>query len=77
MQTHETQLLLYALSSQAAHGACKETQPNSWDVTNRAKWQAWHGLQDMDKTEAMRLFVKTLEEDEVQLPVTRVSCVAH
>eukprot|EP00892_Ulva_mutabilis_P007657 jgi/Ulvmu1/5263/UM022_0057.1 len=62
--THETQLLLYALSSQAAHGACKEPQPNSWDITAKAKWQAWTGLQDMDKTEAMRLFVKTLEEDE-------------
>ena len=31
----------------------------------KAKWQAWSGLQDMDQTEAMRLFVKTLEEDEV------------
>ena len=70
--SQDTQLILYGLSSQVAHGACKEPQPSSWNTLEHAKWTAWRGLKDMDKMEAMRLFVKTLEEDEV--PLSNTAC---
>lgn len=63
--SQDTQLILYGLSSQVAHGPCRDPQPSSWNTLEHAKWTAWRGLKDMDKLEAMRLFVKTLEEDEV------------
>jgi acyl-CoA-binding protein len=60
----DTLLLLFALSSQVEHGPCKEPKPSAWDSATHAKWYAWSGLQNMPGNEAMRLFVKTLEEDE-------------
>jgi acyl-CoA-binding protein len=67
--TQDTLLLLYALSSQVEHGPCREPKPSTWQSSaTHAKWQAWHGLQSMEGNEAMRLFVKTLEEDEVLRP---------
>lgn len=60
----DTLLLLFALSSQVEHGPCQDPKPSAWDGTKTAKWHAWSGLKDMSGTEAMRLFVKTLEEDE-------------
>jgi acyl-CoA-binding protein len=60
----DTKLILYGLSCQVSHGPCKDTQPNTWNSVELAKWTAWHGLKDMEAMEAMRLFVKTLEEDE-------------
>ena len=64
--SRETQLILFGLSSQVAHGPCDEPQPSSWsNQIELEKWTAWNSLKDMDRMEAMRLFVKTLEEDEV------------
>jgi acyl-CoA-binding protein len=63
--SQDTQLILFGLSSQVSQGPCKDPQPSSWNTLETAKWTAWHGLKDMDKNEAMRLFVKTLEEEEV------------
>lgn len=62
----DTLLLLYALSSQVEYGSCKEPKPSAWQGEAHAKWHAWQGLQNMESSEAMRLFVKTLEEDEVR-----------
>lgn len=59
----EAQLLLYALHQQATQGPCTEAKPWSWNPVEQAKWHAWSGLKDMDRMEAMRLFVKTLEEE--------------
>jgi acyl-CoA-binding protein len=63
--SQDTQLILFGLSCQVAQGPCKEPQPSSWKKLESAKWAAWHGLKDMDRNEAMRLFVRTLEEEEV------------
>ena len=44
-------------------GPCAEPKPWGWNVVNNAKWQSWKQLGDMSKMEAMRLFVRTLEEE--------------
>jgi len=36
---------------------------------DNAKWTSWSGLGNMPPMEAMRLYVRTLEEDEVRSPV--------
>lgn len=58
----ETKLILYALNQQAVHGECKEPKPWVWSAVESAKWNSWMQLKDMPKVEAMRLFVKVLEE---------------
>ena len=56
------QLLLYALSQQAQHGACKEPRPSLFDTVAKAKWSAWCELGERSKMEAMFMFVQTVDE---------------
>uniref|UniRef100_A0A061SA78 Acyl--binding domain-containing protein 4-like n=1 Tax=Tetraselmis sp. GSL018 TaxID=582737 RepID=A0A061SA78_9CHLO len=60
----DTRLLLYALNQQATIGPCKETKPWGWNVVETAKWQTWSQLGNMSAVEAMRLYVRELEENE-------------
>lgn len=62
---NETRLLFYALHKQATAGQCKEAKPWSWNVVESAKWQSWSQLGDMSSMDAMRLYVKTLDEEQV------------
>mmetsp|Transcript_29037 Transcript_29037/g.55726 ORF Transcript_29037/g.55726 Transcript_29037/m.55726 type:complete len:681 (+) Transcript_29037:245-2287(+) len=70
--TDETRLILYALEMQATLGP-QAKQPGSkstWSLfggvkesIEAAKQTTWRSLGDLDKFEAMRLFVKTTEEE--------------
>ena len=60
----ETRLLLYALGQQATEGPCKDTKPWGWNVVETAKWQTWSQLGTMSKVEAMRLYVRELEDEQ-------------
>ncbi|KAI8475739.1 MAG: hypothetical protein J3K34DRAFT_480381 [Monoraphidium minutum] len=60
----EPRLLLYALSQQAAAGPNTTPQPWGWNVVDSAKWQSWKQLGNMARMEAMRLYVKTLDEEQ-------------
>nr|APO15848.1 ring-finger protein [Sesuvium portulacastrum] len=57
-------LLLYALFQQATVGPCNTPKPRAWSPVEQSKWQSWNGLGSMPSTEAMRLFVKILEEED-------------
>ncbi|KAL0028321.1 hypothetical protein WJX79_010343 [Trebouxia sp. C0005] len=59
----ENRLALFALEQQALVGSCKEPKPWGWNVVESAKWQAWSQLQDMAPVEAMRLYVRLLEDE--------------
>lgn len=59
----ENRLALYALEQQALIGSCTEPKPWGWNVVESAKWQAWSQLQDMAPVEAMRLYVRLLEDE--------------
>ncbi|KAJ6876760.1 acyl-CoA-binding domain-containing protein 4 [Populus alba x Populus x berolinensis] len=61
---NDTALLLYALYQQATVGPCNVPKPSSWKAVEQSKWKSWQGLGNMASTEAMRLFVKILEEDD-------------
>ncbi|XP_022946643.1 acyl-CoA-binding domain-containing protein 4-like isoform X2 [Cucurbita moschata] len=60
----EAALLLYGLYQQATVGRCNVPEPSSWHAMEKSKWKSWNGLGNMAPVEAMRLFVKILEEEE-------------
>jgi len=63
--TDETRLLLFALYSQATSGPCAAPKPWGMFATpvESAKWEAWNHLGQMNGAEAMRLYVKTMEQE--------------
>ncbi|KAL1198033.1 Acyl-CoA-binding domain-containing protein 5 [Cardamine amara subsp. amara] len=62
--TNDTALLLYALHQQATVGPCSIPKPSVWNPVKQSKWKSWQGLGTMPSIEAMRLFVKILEEED-------------
>ncbi|XP_010464068.1 PREDICTED: acyl-CoA-binding domain-containing protein 4 isoform X2 [Camelina sativa] len=60
----DTALLFYALYQQATVGPCNTPKPSAWRPVEQSKWRSWQELGTMPSTEAMRLFVKILEEDD-------------
>jgi acyl-CoA-binding protein len=66
----DTKLLLYALQQQAQQGPCKDPKPWGWNVVESAKWQSWTQLGTMPNMEAMRLYVRTLDELQVGMEAT-------
>ncbi|CAN1219859.1 Acyl-CoA-binding domain-containing protein 4, partial [Linum perenne] len=60
----DTALLLYGLYHQATVGPCNTPKPSAWNAVELSKWKSWQGLGNMVTTEAMRLFVKILEEED-------------
>ncbi|XP_051145169.1 acyl-CoA-binding domain-containing protein 4-like isoform X2 [Andrographis paniculata] len=61
--SNDAALLLYALYQQATVGPCNISKPKAWNPVEQSKWTSWNGLGNMASTEAMRLFVKILEEE--------------
>ncbi|XP_074591673.1 acyl-CoA-binding domain-containing protein 6-like [Curcuma longa] len=61
---NDVALLLYGLYQQATVGPCTVPKPRAWNPVEQSKWTSWHGLGNMASTEAMRLFVKVLEEED-------------
>ncbi|KAH1071511.1 hypothetical protein AAZX31_03G216400 [Glycine max] len=59
-----TALLLYSLYQQASVGPCNIPEPSTWKLVEHSKWASWNQLGNMSSTEAMRLFVKILEEED-------------
>lgn len=60
----DTVLLLYALYKQATLGPCTTPKPWTWNMVEIAKWNSWNHLGNMNSMEAMRLFVRTLEDSD-------------
>ncbi|KAJ7571126.1 hypothetical protein O6H91_01G150000 [Diphasiastrum complanatum] len=62
--TNDTSLVLHALYQQATIGKCNTAKPWGWNTVELAKWSSWNQLASMTSMEAMRLFVRTLEEED-------------
>lgn len=60
----DSALLLFALYQQATVGPCTAPKPSAWKPVEVSKWSSWSKLGNMASTEAMRLFVKILEEED-------------
>ncbi|XP_018490582.1 acyl-CoA-binding domain-containing protein 4 isoform X2 [Raphanus sativus] len=61
--SNDTALIFYALHQQATVGPCNTPKPSAWRPVEQSKWKSWQGLGTMPSMEAMRLFVKILEEE--------------
>ena len=61
----ELRLVLYALHQQATVGTCTEAKPWGWNVVESAKWESWNQLGNMSSVEAMRLYVRMVEDAQV------------
>ena len=59
----ETRLILYALQSQAERGPCEPRSKWGMAAEDRAKHETWANLGKMEPFEAMRLFVKLLDDE--------------
>ncbi|XP_073235892.1 acyl-CoA-binding domain-containing protein 5-like [Porites lutea] len=66
--SYDTMLKFYAFYKQAKEGECCESKPGFWDVVKKAKWEAWHGLGQMSKEEAMESYVFELKKVMQNLP---------
>ncbi|CAN8269658.1 unnamed protein product [Cochlearia groenlandica] len=62
--SNDVALILYALHQQATVGPCNTPKPSVWRPVEQSKWKSWQGLGTMPSIEAMRLFVKILEEED-------------
>ncbi|KAF3541701.1 hypothetical protein F2Q69_00024894 [Brassica cretica] len=62
--SNDAALLLYALHQQATVGPCNTPKPSAWNPAEQSKWKSWQGLGTMPSIEAMRHFVKILEEGD-------------
>lgn len=56
----DAMLQLYAYYKIATEGPCSTSQPNAWQPTARAKWNAWQKLGNMPQEEAMQKYVGVL-----------------
>ncbi|KAF5836080.1 hypothetical protein DUNSADRAFT_6500 [Dunaliella salina] len=62
--SQEIQLALFSLSKQIDEGPCNVPKPWSWNAVESTKWMAWNQLGKMSAVEAMRLYVRTLDEEQ-------------
>eukprot|EP01136_Pigoraptor_vietnamica_P042928 Opistho-1_new@17684 len=58
--SNEQKLKFYSAFKQATEGPCDKPKPSFWDVVAKAKWDAWKGLGNMSKEDAMRMYVDNL-----------------
>ena len=58
--SNELMLRFYAYFKQATQGPCNTSRPHFWDIVGRAKYDAYKGLGNMSKQEAMKRYVDEL-----------------
>ncbi|MCJ8731947.1 hypothetical protein PDJAM_G00205260 [Pangasius djambal] len=63
-------LRFYTYQQQATVGACNTSEPCGRDALSKAKWEAWKGLGDMSKEEAMKAYVEEILLILEMIPVT-------
>lgn len=56
-----TLLKIYALYKQATLGKPTDARPGFSDMVARAKWDAWHALQDMSREQAMQAYIELID----------------
>jgi diazepam-binding inhibitor (GABA receptor modulating acyl-CoA-binding protein) len=61
-----TLLKMYALYKQGSLGDAQGERPGMTDFINRAKWDAWHGLQGQSQESAMQAYLDLFEELKAQ-----------
>ncbi|XP_021960098.1 acyl-CoA-binding domain-containing protein 4 [Folsomia candida] len=60
-------LRFYSLYKQATVGPCDTSRPGFFDLTGKAKWDAWNELGDMSKTDAKRKYIEAFAKMEQKM----------
>ena len=55
--SNQIKLNFYSLYKQATEGDCQGTQPWAYQITERAKWDAWNTLRGMTCEEAQKRYI--------------------
>ncbi|XP_024142125.1 acyl-CoA-binding protein [Oryzias melastigma] len=58
----EEMLLVYSLFKQASVGDVNTARPGMLDFTGKAKWDAWEKQKGKSKEDAMKEYIKLVEE---------------
>ena len=66
--SNELKLKMYGCYKQATVGPCNVPRPSFWDVVNKAKWDAWSALGQMDTEAAMRSYVEEIGKFVEMMP---------
>ena len=59
---NDTLLKIYSLYKQATVGDVTGEAPSAFDFVGRAKYDAWKAVKGMSKDDAMRAYVKVIEQ---------------
>ncbi|XP_041099975.1 acyl-CoA-binding domain-containing protein 5-like isoform X2 [Polyodon spathula] len=68
--SNEMMLQFYSYYKQATQGPCNLPRPGFWDPVGKYKWDAWNGLGDMSKEEAMIAYVEEMKKIIETMPMT-------
>ncbi|XP_043691341.1 acyl-CoA-binding protein-like isoform X2 [Telopea speciosissima] len=60
--TNENKLILYGLFKQATVGQVNTSRPGMFSMTERAKWDAWKGVEGKSKDEAMSDYITKVKQ---------------
>ncbi|XP_038645752.1 acyl-CoA-binding protein [Scyliorhinus canicula] len=55
-------LIIYGLYKQATVGDVNTARPGMFDLTGKAKWDAWDGRKGTSKEEAMKMYIAKVQE---------------
>lgn len=58
----EDLLYLYGMYKQAKEGNCNVPEPSGFNVVDHAKWSAWNGNRDIEKSVAMAFYVSKVDQ---------------
>lgn len=59
---NETLLKLYGYYKQSTVGDCDKVCPSFFQLKEKAKWEAWNNHKGMKKKNAMKQYIKLVEE---------------
>ncbi|RLN02229.1 hypothetical protein BBJ28_00000249 [Nothophytophthora sp. Chile5] len=64
LQTNEEKLALYAYYKQATVGDNTTAQPGMFDLTGKAKWNAWNEKKGVSTEDAMKAYISEVEKQQ-------------
>jgi diazepam-binding inhibitor (GABA receptor modulator, acyl-CoA-binding protein) len=59
-------LKLYGLYKQSTIGDINVPQPGIFNMTDRAKWNAWHEFSGLTRSSAQKMYINTVKEIKLQ-----------
>lgn len=68
--SNDNKLILYGLYKQATVGDVNTSRPGLFDMTGKAKWDAWHNVKGKTQEEAMHEYIAKVKKllEEAGLP---------